>query len=437
MWSSAPDSATASQIRRRACSSSSASIAISNTPVSSGSPTSAPGSTAASSARASWSRGVPAWSMSMPMRIAATLPGGTSGVPHDVHDSEWNAVSIRADRQRHLRPRGDDAEQRITAVELFFDLVFVFAITQLSHLVLGDLSARGVLHAAFLLVVVWWAWIYTTWLTNWLEPGSTRVRLMLLGVALPSLLLAAALPRAFQEHGLLFAGAYVGLQVGRNLCATVLVPADHHLRLTFARVLFWSCLAGALWIAGGLTDPDQRLAVWGAALAVDLVAPIIGYPTPLLGRSRTEDYDVEGGHFAERCQGFVIIALGESIVVTGSTAARGGLTRTGVLCLTIAFVETAALWWLYFGAAAEHSRAAMSASDDAGRLARDAYTYLHLPIIAGIIASAVGDDLLIAEPHHALHGVGLAMVLGGPALYLLGESLFRWRMTATANPKRL
>jgi len=100
----------------------------------------------------------------------------------------------------HLRPRGEGGEQRITAVELLFDLVFVFAITALSHLVLDDLSVKGLLRAGFLLIVVWWAWINTTWLANWLEPGSTRVRLVLVGGALAALLLAAALPRAFEQR---------------------------------------------------------------------------------------------------------------------------------------------------------------------------------------------------------------------------------------------
>jgi low temperature requirement protein LtrA len=148
-------------------------------------------------------------------------------------------------------------------------------------------------------------------------------------------------------------------------------------------------------------------------------------------------WELEVSHFAERFQLFVILALGESIVVTGATAADAGLTSTVVLCLGAAFVETAALWWLYFGAVAERSRAVMSTCEDPGRLARDAYTYLHAPIVAGIIAVAVGDDLLIGEPGHALHGVGPAMVLGGPALYLVGESLFRARLTGVANAQRL
>jgi low temperature requirement protein LtrA len=330
-----------------------------------------------------------------------------------------------------------DIEQRITAVELFFDLVFVFAITQLSHLVLDDLSVRGLLRAGFLLLVVWWAWINTTWLANWLDPGSTRVRLVLVAGALAALVLAAALPQAFEQHGLLFAGAYVSLQCGRNLCATLLVPGDHHLRLTFGRLLFWSVLAGTLWIAGGLADPSQRAVVWAAALAVDLLAPIVGYPTPGLGRSSTDDYDIDGGHFAERCQAFVIIALGESIVVTGATAARAGLTSSTVFALALAFLGSATLWWLYFDSVAENSRHDLAVSAQAGRLARDAYTYLHIPIVAGVIAVAVGDDLLLAHPGATLHGVGAAAVLGGPALFLVGESLFRLRMIGSVNPRRL
>ena len=124
-------------------------------------------------------------------------------------------------------------------------------------------------------------------------------------------------------------------------------------------------------------------------------------------------------------------------MVTGATASAAGLTSTVVVCLVVAFVETAALWWLYFGVTADDTRATLRTCDDPGRLARDAYTYLQLPIVAGIIATAVGNDLLIAEPEHALHGVGLAMVVGGPALFLLGESLFHWRMTGTASVTRV
>ena len=339
---------------------------------------------------------------------------------------------------RHLRPRGEGATQPTTTVELFFDLVYVFAVTQLSHLILDDLTVGGVARAFFLLLVVWWAWIYTTWMVNWFDPGSPAVRTVLTGAMLASLLMAAALPEALDERGLLFAASYVALQVGRNIAAASLLGKDHRLRDIFERLVVWSAFTGVLWLAGGaFLDGDQRLLLWMPALAIELAAPVAGYWLPGRGRAATTDYDIEAGHFAERCQLFIIIALGESIVVTGAAAADAGLTTTAVLGLVVAFLETAALWWLYFGAAAERSSAAMSTSDDPGRLARDAFTYLQLPIVAGIIATAVGANLIIEEPSDPQHGVGLAMILGGPALFLLGENLFEWRLTSRANAKRL
>ena len=338
---------------------------------------------------------------------------------------------------RHLRPRGDGLEPRITTVELFFDLVYVFAVTQLSHMILRDLTPAGVARAACLLLIVWWAWIYTTWMANWFDPESPAVRAVLTGVMLVSLLMAAALPGAFGADAVLFAASYVTLQVGRNIAAASLLSRDQPLRGVFERLVAWSAASGVLWLVGAALPGDRRLLLWIPAIVLDLCAPFAGYWLPRRGHAATIDYDIDGGHFTDRCQGFIIIALGESIVVTGATAAHAGLTSTVVLCLGIAFVETAALWWLYFGAVAERSRQVMRTCEDPGRLARDAYTYLHAPIVAAIIAVAVGDDLLIAEPGRALHGVGLAMVLGGPVLYLLGETLFRVRMTGAANAKRL
>ena len=336
----------------------------------------------------------------------------------------------------HLRPR-DGGEQPTTVVELFFDLVYVFAVTQLSHLLIGDLSWTGAARTGFLLLVIWWAWIYTTWMVNWFDPGSDAVRMVLIGVMLASLLMAAAVPEAFGRHAALFAGSYVVLQVGRNLAGTLLLARGHPLRVVFERLVAWSVASGVLWIGGSLLGGDSRLWLWIPALLVDLAAPLLGYRTPRRGRSTTGDYSIDGGQFAERCQAFVIIALGESIVVTGATAANAGLTTEVVVALAAAFVEIAALWWLYFGAAAEHSRRQMAEHEDPGRLARDAYTYLHLPIVAGVIVTAVGDELLLAHPGHPLDSAATVMVLGGPALFLTGETFFRLRMIGSANAKRL
>ena len=341
-----------------------------------------------------------------------------------------------SDRPRHLRSR-DEGEQPTTIVELFFDLVYVFAVTQISHVLIEHLDLAGVGRAVFLLFVVWWAWIYTTWMVNWFDPESTPVRLVLIGVMGASLVLAAALPDAFTTHGGLFVVAYVGLQVGRNAAAAAFLPRSHVLRLTLERITIWSLASGVLWFGGLLESGDQRLYWWLPALAIELIAPTVGYVTPWLGRSRTDEYDVDGGHFAERCQGFIIIALGESVVVTGATAASAGLSNIVVVALVVAFLETAALWWLYFAEIATNSRRQLATSEDTGRLARDAYTYLHLPIVAGIIAVAVGDDLLIAGPSRSLSTFAALMLLGGPAIYLLGETLFRLRMIGTVSRKRL
>jgi hypothetical protein len=151
---------------------------------------------------------------------------------------------------RHLRPRGEGVEQPITTVELFFDLVYVFAITQLSHMILGDLTVAGIGRAAFLLLIVWWAWIYTTWMVNWFDPASPMVRAVVTGVMLASLLMAAALPGAFGAQGVLFAISYVVLQVGRNAAAASLLGRDQPLRDVFERLVGWSAVSGVLWLAG-------------------------------------------------------------------------------------------------------------------------------------------------------------------------------------------
>ncbi len=341
------------------------------------------------------------------------------------------------DLGRHLRPR-DGTEQPTTPVELLFDLVYVIAVTQISHLVIGHrVSLESVGEASFLLLVVWWAWIYTTWMVNWFDPASGAVRLALVLCGLASLILSTALPRAFGDHALLFAGGYVSLQVGRNMVGTLLLDRGHPLRGTFERITAWSVLSGALWVLGGLAAAGDRMLWWGPALGVDLVAPAVGYWLPGRGRAGTEEWSIDAGHFAERFQAFIIIALGESIGVTGLTASAGSVRGEALLALAVAFLESGALWWLYFGEVADHSRRELSDAKDPGRLARDAYTYLHLPIVAGIVMVAVAGHFLIAHPGRVTGGPVSVMLVGGPALYLIGESLFRFRMIGSLSAKRV
>ncbi|WP_051160539.1 low temperature requirement protein A [Patulibacter americanus] len=340
-----------------------------------------------------------------------------------------------AGRSRHLRDRSG-GHGSATTVELFFDLVYVFAITQLAHLLIGHLDAEGAARTLFLLVVVWWAWNYTTWMVNWFDPGSLPVRLVLIGGMLASLVMATAIPVAFTTGGIVFAAGYVALQCGRNLVGMLLLPRGEPLRGTFERLLAWSVASGVLWIAGGLADESVRPLLWIAALAIDLAGPFARYRTPGLGRSETSDWTIDGTLFAERFHLFIIIALGESIVITGATSADAGLGVETIAALAVAFTGTAALWWLYFETVAGSSQRDIAQHEDPGRIARDAYTYLHVPIVAGIILVAVGDELLLLHPLDELDGAGIAVTLGGPALYLLGELLVRLRMVGRVSVRR-
>jgi low temperature requirement protein LtrA len=334
--------------------------------------------------------------------------------------------------------RDTGVEQRATTLELFYDLVFVFAVTQVSHLLLDHLSWQGVGQSSLVLLVVWWSWNYTTWVTNELDPGAIVVRLLLIALMLASLLMAIAIPEAFGDKALLFAGSYVAIQVGRHLFLTF-VAADPGTieRVRAGRILIWFLVAGALWIAGALADGTTRTVLWLAALALDYAAPLATFWVPGLPRLAPQAWDVGSRHFAERFQLFIIIALGETIVITGATTSELDLTTTRIFAFMLAFLATAALWWLYFSLVATIAERRLALAENRTVLARDAYTYLHVVIVAGILLSAVGDELVIAHPTEELPDRELAVVVSGPALYLLAHVALRLRMTGTIGGRRL
>jgi low temperature requirement protein LtrA len=339
---------------------------------------------------------------------------------------------------RFQRDRDAGEEQRATTLELFYDLVFVFAITQVSHLLLDDLTWSGAGRALLVLLVVWWAWNYTTWVTNELDPDSIVVRMVLIGLMLATLLMAVAIPEAFGEHALLFVGSYVAIQVGRHAFLTFGSAERGTIeRERAGRILIWFAAAGVLWIAGGVSDGSARTALWLAALALDYCAPLVLYWVPRRPRLASATWEVETAHFAERFQLFMIIALGESIVLTGAATAELDLGTARLAAFGIAFLGTAALWWLYFNYVARIAQRRLELASDRTRLARDAYTYLHAVLVAGVILAAVGNELVIAHPTDELPGREIAAVVGGPAIYLLGHAVFRLRMTGSVSWKRL
>jgi low temperature requirement protein LtrA len=220
------------------------------------------------------------------------------------------------------------------------------------------------------------------------------------------------------------------MQIGRSVFAVVALRG-RPLQRNFQRILSWCLVSGALAVLGGIAGGNARAALWVAAVAVDLLGGAVGFYTPGLGRSTTREWTIEGGHFAERCQAFMLIALGESIVAIGATLS--GLARIGVAeiaAFAVALAGSVGLWWLYFDRSADEAARIIAASDDPGRLGRSAYHFIHPIMIAGIIVSAAGDEVTLRDPG----AVGIAatswMILGGAALFLTGHAAFKavvWR----------
>jgi low temperature requirement protein LtrA len=328
-----------------------------------------------------------------------------------------------------LRERNPKQHHRVTFVELFFDLVFVFAVTQISHTLLAHFSPLGVVQVGILMLAVWWVWVFMSWVTNWLDPERTPVRVMLFVMMIAGLLLSTSIPKAFDSRGLIFALAYVFMQVGRSVFVIFAVPkSETGHRCNFLRISIWMSVSGVFWIVGGLADPEMRLWLWLIALAIEYSGPAMRFRTPGLGASSMQDWEVEGGHMAERCALFIIIALGESIVVTGATFSEAAWTWTTAFAFVIALLGSIAMWWIYFHIGAEAGSHRISHADETGRMARLAYTYIHLFIVIGVVVCAVGDEMLLAHPdgHHGHSGTKemLAMI-GGPLIYLAGVVLFK------------
>lgn len=336
-----------------------------------------------------------------------------------------------------LLRRRDGGHARVGFVELFFDLVFVFAVTQLSHALMKHPTLDGLVQTTLMLMAVWWAWMYTTWATNWLEVEHRGVRLMLFTVMAAGVVMSSSISNAFDGAGLAFAMAYVLIQLGRTGFLLYAVRHDESLRRNFVRVVLWFGVSSVFWLLGGFAEGPARLGWWALALGIDYLGPIAAFWTPGLGRSATTEWTVEGGHMAERCGLFIIIALGESVLVTGATFASHAWTGPTIAAFASAFMATVAMWWIYFSANAEAASEAISKSDDPGRIARMAYTYMHIFLVAGIIVTAVGDEWVLAHPEGHTDLKTAMALLGGPALFLLGSLLFKWSVFGHATWSRL
>jgi low temperature requirement protein LtrA len=314
-----------------------------------------------------------------------------------------------------------EREQRVTPLELFFDLVFVFAITQVTSLMSADPTWPGVGRGLLVLAAVWWAWTAYAWLTNTLEPEELSVRVAMFGAMAAMLVVALAVPEAFDDDGVLFGLAYLAVRLLHLVLYVIPAKEDPDLLgavLRYAR----SAIAGSgLLIAAGFFDGETQAALWAGALAID-------YFGVLGGRGR--GWRVSPAHFAERHNLIVIIALGESIVAVGIGAAGISLSTGVVAAAVLGIAVIAALWWAYFDIFAVMAQRQLSERSGVvqARLARDYYSYLHLPLIAGIVLFALGAEKTlehIGDPLATIPGVALC---GGLSLYFLTHVAFRFRL---------
>ncbi|AUY13628.1 MULTISPECIES: low temperature requirement protein A [Serratia] len=327
--------------------------------------------------------------------------------------------------QNLLRVR-DGQGASVSFSELLFDLIYVFAVTQLSHYLLHHLTLTGALETLLLWFAVWLAWQYTAWVTNWFNPDTRQIRLLLFAIMLLGLFAAAALPQAFGERGLIFALFYVAIQVGRSVTVLRLLVPGHPLKRNFHRILGWLCISAVFWIAGGLAEGNARLALWAVAVLCEYVSPMFGFRLPVLGRSdSSSEWSIEGHHLAERCQLFVIVALGETILITGATLSEMESWNLPVLIASlVAFLGSLAMWWIYFDTSSKAGSHAISQAENPGQLGAY-FHYVHVALVGAIIVCAVANELVITHPDGRIQNATAAVLLLGPALYLFANAMYK------------
>ena len=334
------------------------------------------------------------------------------------------AANQRA-RKSLLRNHGG-GHAPVSYLELFFDLVYVFAITQLSHFLHYHLDLLGFVQGMALFLALWWAWMFTTWASNWANPDRLPVRLMMLVLMMLSLLMAVAVPKGFAASAALFAASYVTLQLGRTLCMAAMFSGENPANArNMVRISIWFAVSAVFWAIGVLRSDEERLAWWLLALGIEYLGPMAMFAVPGLGRSTAANWDISGSHMAERCALFIIIALGEGIVVIGSTFLGLEMSSGATVAFAVAFGSSALMWWLYFDLGAVRGARHIQDHSEPGLVARNAFTYLHMPIVAGIVIYAVADALLL---EHWSEPADITFVLaqtGGAILYLTGLGFFK------------
>ncbi|HTU76376.1 MAG TPA: low temperature requirement protein A [Trebonia sp.] len=330
--------------------------------------------------------------------------------------------------------RGPGDPDRETFLDLFFDLVFVFAMFQLSHSLLEHLRWSDAFQTGVLLLASWLLWNHTAAVCDRHDPHRPVIQVLVIGAMFGGFVLAAVLPGAFGGHGLAFATAYVAIQFGRPLFLAVITRGDERRREV--RGLFWCGLSAIPWLAGGAVHGWGRAVLWAVAVAVDYGAIRLGWPTPVLGRRRAAEFAASGDFLGERHREFFIIALGEPVVLSGLTIDRTGFGAGHVAATAVALVSVTVLWRMYLYRAGQVLGEAVEAASDPLRVAIPA-VYGHPVMVAGVVAISVGDELAITRPYGHIEPAWVAVILGGPAIFLVGRSVFEYAVFSRVSWHRV
>jgi low temperature requirement protein LtrA len=332
-----------------------------------------------------------------------------------------------------VRPR--EVARAVTPLELFFDLVYVFTISQLAHHLLEHVDARGMAETLVLTLAVMYAWFMTVWTSNWLDADRQPVRLLLLCLMFASLVMSTSISEAFGDRAGLFVIGYLSIQVGRTAFAVVAFRG-HRLHMHFVNALVWEVGTAPVWIAGIAAGGNGRLALWAVATLITYGGVIAGHPLPGRKSPFSSDSQIYAEHLLERFRLFFLIALGETVLTIGNAFAGEPLQADRLLVLAVAFSGSVALWWCYFHRAEEIGVRAVREMDDPARIV-GLGNYTLILMVIGIIAIAVGDELAIAGPHDPTTLAISALVFGGPAIFLLAQLGFMRRATGSVPRSRI
>jgi len=322
------------------------------------------------------------------------------------------------------------SEDRVTPLELFFDLVFVLALTQCTALMADTPTWEGLAKGLLVLGVLWWAWVGYAWLTSVVDPEEGIVRFAIFGAMAALLVVALCVPEAFDNLALLFACAYGAVRAAHIVLFTVASRDDPALRHSVVGLAVSTAIGVGLLVAASFADGAAQGALWGLALLLDMGGPLI---------IDSGGWKLAPGHFAERHGLIVIIALGESIVAIG-VGSEAGVDAGVVVAAVLGIAVAAALWWLYFdivALVAERRLSHAAEGRERNEIARDSFSYLHFPMIAGIVLLALGLKKTLEHVEDPLELVPAVALLGGTALYLLAHVAFRWRNVHRFSSQRL